>query len=153
MIGKPTGVSRKWTDAEDEFIKTTYKILKRRELAEIFGTSEQTVSLRAKKLGVQLRGPTPSEVDFILKNYETMNPKQIAEELGRNVRFIYTVAMKYKVRRYTQDDSINSHAPWMKEEDEYVDSNTGRVSMDVIAKRLGRTEEAVRSRLKRRANG
>ena len=57
-----------------------------REIANMFGTSESTVSNVARQNGIKpRRRPWTSEENELLRNeYETLGPKKIASMLGRN---------------------------------------------------------------------
>ncbi len=76
---------REFTESEDNFIRSNYRTMPRRDIAEHLGRSEASITHRAYRLGVRkqvLRRWTEAE-DQVIRNSAGRTLADIARELGR----------------------------------------------------------------------
>lgn len=78
----------RWKEEETTYLIANYKKLTRNEMAKHLGKSRGVVDSKLSKLFKEgrikrsTRTWTKEEDDFVIKNYKTLKPKEIAKELG-----------------------------------------------------------------------
>lgn len=83
---------------------------------------------------------TEEDKRIIEKYYPIKTPAEVAAMLGRTVG---------SIRHYASINNISNNRYWTEAEEEYLMSKYGVMTAEAIAKKLGRTSQAVKDKLKR----
>lgn len=104
---------KQWTQQEKVLLKKIYSTASWDEMINIFQTSKDNITHKAKQLGIKremvnFAKYTPEEIKFIRDNYGKLPIKFIAEKLGRTSCAIETKIKKMKLttRTYWENDEI-----------------------------------------------
>ena len=99
---------------------------------------------------------TAEEIQFLKDNEGKMTLKEIAEKLGKSYSAASCKRMslkRVKTLRVVPTVNVDEAAPvenhfkaWSKEDEKYLKDNYGSIPVSVMAKKLGRTEDAVKGR-------
>lgn len=97
---------KQWTQQEKELLKKIYPTTSWDEMIEIFQTSKDNITHKAKNLGIKREMVnyakyTQEEVQYIKDNYGKISSKEMAERLGRTAVAIETKIKKLKLNKRT----------------------------------------------------
>jgi hypothetical protein len=87
---RPQAHRRRWTEAEERFVRESYNTMTAVEIGKRLGRSAEVVRWKARTLGLarttkRFRRPwTDEEVSFVEQNCDSMSIADIAEKLGRS---------------------------------------------------------------------
>jgi biotin operon repressor len=101
---------KNFTPSEIEFILNHYSHDSIQSIAAALGRSTGSIEVKIYRLRMngkikndsQYRMYTPSELEYIKKNYGRLKPKEIAVELGRTQRAIELTIVRLKAKEYRQ---------------------------------------------------
>lgn len=155
-IARPTrrGPTRRWTEAEDRFLRDNVLTMSRRELARHLNRSVTTVQGRMQSKGIRKyhhvspnRPWTPDEEAFLKKHVSSRTRPEMAEALGRTV-----VAIGRRLGRLGLGETKTYYLPprpWTPSDDRKLTRLVaGGATGDEIAARLKRSIFAVQHRKK-----
>lgn len=124
------------------FIKENYLLLGADECAKKIKRTAQSVRVMASKLGLRdARWYTDEEKEFIKNNYSRYGCKKCAEILGKSESAIFSYVSKNNI--------VSSVRYWDESEDCFLKENFKKMTNGQMAQKLGRTNGAVKTRLKR----
>lgn len=86
-----TGRCRRWTEAENEYIRKHYGKKSREEIALVLGRTVPALTNQAGKLGLRPKKEprwTTKDEQFLRKNWHSMTKQAIAKRLGRTEKAI-----------------------------------------------------------------
>lgn len=99
---EPDTTGEKWTSTQEDYLAKTYGYLKTRRISEKLGKSPQAIYSKASREGLEARSRnernwSSAEENFLKEHYnQDMTPKEVADELDRNVTQVYGKA--YRMR-------------------------------------------------------
>ena len=137
---------------ESIYIKASALGLKRPNIAE-----QRKANARKERCRINATAPrwTMEEIKFLKDNEGKLTLKQIAEKLGKSASSVSCKRMSLKRVKTlrvtptikTEEVPTNNHFKvWTKEDEQYLKSNYGVTPVAIIAKKLGRTEDAIKGR-------
>lgn len=130
---------------EDEiiFLKENYSLLGAAECAKKIKRTTASVKNMASILGLKRKRLfRDEEKEFIKNNYSRYGCKKCAEILGKSERAVFSYARKNNL-------SSTTIRRWGEYEDCFLKENFKKMTNGQMAQKLGRTNGAVKSRLKR----
>lgn len=92
---------------------------------------------KREAMGDKRRKWTPEEIEYLEKNYATVEAKKIAKHLGRTLTAVRRQAANMGIMSYRQDDS------WTKDEVQYLCDNLSTKTHAEISQALRRTRRSV----------
>lgn len=134
------------------YVKASALGLKRPNAAEQRRKEERS---RRCKINSQAPRWTSEEIKFLKDNEGKMTLREIAEKLGKS--YSATSCKKMSLKRVktlrivptvnVETTPVDNHfKAWSKEDEKYLKENYGSTPVSVMAKKLGRTEDAVKVR-------
>jgi DNA-binding CsgD family transcriptional regulator len=144
-----------WTDVQIEELRRLYPVCSYREIAVKLNHSLNSVQAKIQKLGLarQLKQKgikrktahygrwTPEEIDLIKKLCPVKSCTAIARQLGRSIGSV-SMAIS-KIRQREQEIPAYRTEDWSEEDCAFVKENIGKLSLEEIAQKLGRSVYAV----------
>ena len=162
-----------WTDAEVQLLKDTYFSEPVKTIAKTLGRTPDSVYFKASTLNLYRRPKTQlqkkqtvlrvnaklprwsdEEIAFLTENQDKMTTTQIAKKLGRsyNAVVIKRATLNSKVtkpiKQVVKETKVvdNKKTSWSVKDEETVKNLYNKISLSELAKKLGRSEAAVKSR-------
>ena len=134
-----------WTENDINILHKLYpdRSYSLKQISKILNRSETAVLLRVAKVGLSRSNRhkwNKKEHNYLIKNAGKKTYKEIAEHLG--------ILPSYKVFHYANKIGIrlrDKGASWTAEEKEFVKRNYRKMSVQEIAIKLNRTENAVKN--------
>lgn len=143
---------RRWTAAEDASLRDGYaEGWTCRHIARILpGRTAAAVAARARKLGLTTYARRWSRADDerLRRLQGRRSPAEIARALGRTPEAIRRRARNLALTTAVPSDPSRSGWPWSSEEDDLLRLHAA-LNPALLAERLGRSDEAVVTRLRR----
>jgi len=135
---------KRWTVAEEEFLKKEYGKKQAEDVARELGRSKTSVCSHAAGMGLDGRPNrwTKKEEDFLRDNYLEMGADAVAEKLGRTASAIHTKIREVGGGR----ESIGPRVEWSEDELGYLRENYQETTWEVLEEKLGRTKQAIQIR-------
>ena len=135
---------KRWTVAEEEFLKKEYGKKQAEDVARELGRSKSSVCSHAAGMGLDGRPNrwTKEEEDFLRDNYLEMGADAVAEKLGRTASAIHTKIREVGGGR----ESIGPRVDWDDTEIEFLRENYQEMSWELLEEKLGRTKQAISAR-------
>jgi hypothetical protein len=101
---------KNFTPTEIEYIRNHYRHDSIQSIAQALGRTTGSIEVKIYRLRMDgkiqndsnYRPYTPSELEFIKKNYGRLKPKEIAAKLGRTQRAIELTIVRLRVRENRQ---------------------------------------------------
>ncbi len=149
--GETAKVRRKWTPAEDDYLREWFRKKTALEIANSLGRTEPSIKQRALKAlslprtRMSSHGPrwTLEEDSFLTEKYGRIRTKDVAAALGRTVASIHSRALVLGLTRRTDR---GPNRPWSKDDESYVLASYGMAALNELAFALRRTPTAIRNR-------
>ena len=137
---------REWTPEDLETIRREYPHTTRRELAAKLGVTESALAQLVQREGLQKRSDshkwTSEELEILKREYR--NTRESVSELADKIG-VSEMAVKWQVARLGMCKDVR----WTPEEDRALFNLVGRYRTSTIARKLGRSLEAVQHRAQR----
>ena len=140
-----------WSDAEVDYLKKYFEALETKDVAEALGLSITQVWYKASQLGLKKlnKNDTAYKRTFIIENYNKMSRDEIAKFLGMTYSGVsYYVRVLKKEGLIIETDELGGEivVGWTKEADDYLAKHYPTTVTSEIAKKLKKTDNAVRVR-------
>lgn len=135
---------KQWSEEDNKFLVENYNKMSYREIAEILNRAESTISLKAKKLGLNKSRSkwNEEEVQYLKDNYMFKTYKQIADELGKS-----TTAIAEKLKALDLRGKKSKCTNWSEYEDNFLKENVGSLSYSEISKQINRSISSISNRV------
>lgn len=141
-----------YTNEEDNFLKDNYGKISLRKISKILNRDRTSIIKRAGRLGIKLNNAnnkyTKKEIETLVRmvdKYYTIG--QIAKKLNRSETSIMRRMrlMKIKIKK------IRNYSPnkWTEKDKQFLINNINKMSPTIIAKKLGRSYDAVKKQMQR----
>lgn len=145
-----------WTQAEEERLRRLFPLGRNDELAARFNRSRESIKKKARKLGLKkdyaggyrpYRPDPPNmwtkdDIRRLKKMYPEVPVKQVAKILKRSETAVISKAGDLGIKKKFRIDRRH----WSKEELRFLKKNFPEMDFKTMAKKLGRSHSAVRSR-------
>lgn len=137
-------MKKKWTQAEEQYLKEAWDKASPVQIMESLGRTEDSVMRKAKRLGLNVNKAeedmvkkrwSEEEDSVIIENYKELEVETISQQLGRSVSAIRKRALALGIT-----GKVNR---WSDEEMEFLDEKWGILNLDTIAKKLNRSRNSV----------
>lgn len=107
-----------WTSEEKQLLKDKYDKWYLKTIAEELNRSEQSVRMKAYKLGLAKNSNrfdfTNDEIDFIVENYPICSTREVAEKVHSSEAKVYSFARSMNLVKNTRE------VIWSDEDIEYL---------------------------------
>lgn len=131
--------SRPWTPLEERYLQEHYEDMSIYDIARALRRSLNAIRIRRTILGLTNRQRPWSEGDkAYFRENQNLPDAELAAQLQRSVDEVAAMRTRTKTGR--------KHLRWTPEEEAYLQENWGRTPAPTLAKRLGRTTQAVQIR-------
>jgi len=145
-----------WTEAEVERLRRLFPLHQNDDLAKRFNRSRESIKKKARKLRLKkdyaggyrpYRPDSPNvwtkdDIRRLKKLYPAITAKKVAQILKRTEIAVVSKAGELGIKKKPGSDKRH----WSKEELRFLRKNFWEMDFKVMAKKLGRTHAAVRSR-------
>ncbi len=131
-LGIPSEVKRRWSDAEDRYLRNNYGRRSAQQIARTLGRTEQSVRGRIHALKLGTYAPeqwTDGEMEYLRKHYGKVKVAELADELGRTTDSVELKAARLGLRRKLPRLTA-AQKTWAREQ-------FGKLSYPEIATHLG----------------
>lgn len=165
-----------WTRKEVKYLKDNWRSSTGKEIATALGKNPQACFDKAHKLGLRKRNGygtpikrtkaeisrqnvkapkwTTSEVTFLKNNMNKISNKEISKVLGKSVAAVSCKKQSLKKVKnlHPAPDPVkevkqnNKFKAWTKDEEQILKRDFNKVLLKELAERLGRTEDALKTR-------
>ena len=135
-----------WTSEEISKLHELYPAATRSDLLKEFGRSMDSISHKARKLGLlRTNRWSDDQLAILRENYCTTSAREISKLIDRDVDAIYRKAIRLRMRKTdrTSDKTPASATAWKPHEDQFLKESRGIMPAAVIARQLNRSQQAV----------
>ncbi|GMC10398.1 hypothetical protein K5E_25370 [Enterococcus thailandicus] len=134
-----------WTNEEEQLLKDKYGKWYLKTIAEELNRSEQSVRMKAYKLGLVKSSHrfdfTNDEIDFIVENYPVRSTREVAEKVHCSEAKVYSFARSMKLVKKTRE------VIWSEEDIEYLKKHLDSPYAE-LEKVLEKSTERIKSKIK-----